>query len=119
MKVILTTTILMLVSLLSMAQDSVKPQDCYVATVAETYNLSEEDKGKLTVAYEAYMKDFGAIRREMKTEKITKEEFKVKRKPIRKKYFTALGALTNLKGKELSTLDKETRGKCRPKKKKK
>lgn len=113
---IVVCVLLLTITVNAQKKNKTTPKKCYVATVSETYTLEKDKQTQLGDLYSSYLKQNRNLGRAFKAEKITKEEMKAKRKPIRNKYFKNFAALVDKDKKELMKFDKETRRNCKNKK---
>ena len=116
MKKIKTLVAVMLITFSVTAQKKQKDdfQECYLAAAEITFNLAADKKDQLFIKFlEEKLEHRAEIRKNIKSEEISKEEVKAKMKVVNQRYFKSVAILTDKTKKEIMAFEKKTNKKCR------
>ncbi|MBU2939194.1 hypothetical protein KO494_06550 [Lacinutrix sp. C3R15] len=117
MKKIITLLAIMLITFSATSQNKKAKRnnnnnDCYIETAINTFELSQDDKAKLSDLLAERLKQRASVRRKIKKSEISKEEGKTEIKAINQTYFKSFADLTGTPKKEIMSFEKETKKKC-------
>lgn len=118
MKKIITVVSIMLIALSASSQNKKANRsnnDCYLQTAATTFNLSEDNKVKLSNLLTEKLEERTSIIKKIKTSEVSKEEGKTQLRALNQTYFKNLAALTGKSKKEIMSFEKETKDNCKKK----